>query len=461
MIFSFRTAITAAAILLHCTYLCAQGMGIGTTTPAPSAQLDITSTTRGLLMPRMTTDQRVAIASPAAGLQVYDITTRSFWYYNGTAWVQPSGGSSGLWVADGANIYNSNGGNVGIGTLTPFAKLHIAGNSRIDGTWFAKGAGLHTGYDDHGNFRYWGSGFSTGYVATDWRLESNNEMLLTGNKMQAYNRADADGVDDEAIPLLLNPLGGNVGIGTDYLPGYARLEISIANGERGWAVGNGKYNMHSFLGGAGRSPNSEGCYLGTGGQSVPLHFFTNSQWAQVTLLPNGNVGINTTEPSGKLDIKGSINYSHFYYGADENTYIRGGKANSTVIINDDGGNVGIGTPNPTHKLTVNGTIRAKELRVNTGWADYVFEDDYPLMPLAEVERYINRHKHLPGIPEAGLLQKEGVDVSEMQTKMMAKIEELTLYLIATEKKLAVLQKENTEIKRLLQRALGNTINNGF
>ena len=85
-------------------------------------------------------------------------------------------------------------------------------------------------------------------------------------------------------------------------------------------------------------------------------------------------------------------------------------------------------------------LRAKEIRVNTGWADYVFENNYRLRSLAEVEKFIKKHKHLPGIEKAAKLEKDGVDISKMQTKMMEKIEELTLYLIEANKKIEALQK---------------------
>jgi hypothetical protein len=111
------------------------------------------------------------------------------------------------------------------------------------------------------------------------------------------------------------------------------------------------------------------------------------------------------------------------------------------------GDVGIATdnPDPLYRLSVNGKIRAKEIRVNTGWADYVFENNYNLKSLAEVEAFIKKHKHLPGIQDAATLQKEGVDISSMQTKMMEKIEELTLYLIEANKQI---EKLNQEIKNI-------------
>lgn len=119
-----------------------------------------------------------------------------------------------------------------------------------------------------------------------------------------------------------------------------------------------------------------------------------------------------------------------------------------MVMNVTNGCVGIGTvnPDPLYKLSVNGFIRAKEIRVNTGWADYVFEKNYTLKPLKEVEQFIISNKHLPGVPDAATLQKEGVDISTMQTKMMEKIEELTLYMIEADKKIALLQQQLSAIK---------------
>ena len=83
-LFTFLTCCLATIILY------AQSVGINTT-PAASAALDVSSTTKGMLVPRMTTVLRNAIASPATGLMVYDITLNSFYFYNGTAWTAIGG----------------------------------------------------------------------------------------------------------------------------------------------------------------------------------------------------------------------------------------------------------------------------------------------------------------------------------------------------------------------------------
>ncbi|MBR3559273.1 MAG: hypothetical protein IKN78_10410 [Bacteroidales bacterium] len=106
--------------------------------------------------------------------------------------------------------------------------------------------------------------------------------------------------------------------------------------------------------------------------------------------------------------------------------------NYCLFLKDDG-NVGIGTNNPQAKLAVNGEILTKSVRVNTNatyWPDYVFEDSYNLMSLRELERYVNAHKHLPGVPSAQEVEAKGdVDLGAMNALLLEKVEELTRYVI--------------------------------
>jgi hypothetical protein len=127
--------------------------------------------------------------------------------------------------------------------------------------------------------------------------------------------------------------------------------------------------------------------------------------------------------------------------------------NSTEMVLAAGGNVGIGTMNPTSKLSVNGTVQAKEVVVNTGWADYVFAPAYRLKPLSEVATYIRQNHHLPEIPSEAEVRDKGVGLGEMQSKLLAKIEELTLHMIQEherndrlEQKIQDLQKQNVELR---------------
>src|SRR5690606_13741149 len=94
--------------------------------------------------------------------------------------------------------------------------------------------------------------------------------------------------------------------------------------------------------------------------------------------------------------------------------------------------VGIGTTTPDSKLTVKGNIHTNEVKVDLLGAvapDYVFENDYYLKPLKEVENYITKEKHLPNIPSAKNMETDGINLKEFNLKLLEKIEELTLYTI--------------------------------
>jgi hypothetical protein len=106
------------------------------------------------------------------------------------------------------------------------------------------------------------------------------------------------------------------------------------------------------------------------------------------------------------------------------------------------GNVGIGTDNPTNKLSVYGNIRSTEVIVETAnWPDYVFDKKYPLLPLTEVEKYIQQNNHLPNIPSANEIEKTGLQLGDMQKRMMEKMEELTLYIIQQQKEIELLKEK--------------------
>ncbi|BBD46996.1 Hypothetical protein PEIBARAKI_6989 [Petrimonas sp. IBARAKI] len=117
------------------------------------------------------------------------------------------------------------------------------------------------------------------------------------------------------------------------------------------------------------------------------------------------------------------------------------------------GNVGIGTLSPQNKLDVNGVIRAKEIKVETGWADFVFDKDYKLPSLAEVERHIQEKGHLQGIPTEIKVKKDGVSLGEMNVKLLQKVEELTLYLIMHEKEIEKLKEANRDLNEKVKQLI--------
>ncbi len=230
-----------------------------------------------------------------------------------------------------------------------------------------------------------------------------------------------------------------------------------------------------------------------------------------TITKLGNVGIGTTSPNNKLSVKGTtanvsletsgsntpINITFQHRNSNGGLYgsshieslsfetIKGAstelaftirkESSSTGIptevmrLNKDG-NVGIGISEPTSKLAVNGkviatevevtaTVSAKEIKVkDVAWSDYVFEDDYQLKSLTETENHIKANKHLPGIPSEKEVMKDGVNVGEMQAKLLAKIEELTLHLIEQNKKMKDLARENKRLTIRMNQIETNTTN---
>ncbi|MGS2741705.1 hypothetical protein [Sinomicrobium sp. M5D2P17] len=208
-------------------------------------------------------------------------------------------------------------------------------------------------------------------------------------------------------------------------------------------------------------------------------------YAQTNTFPaSGNVGIGTTSPEAKLDIagvtylKGAPTYSkvseqlrigrsdqniryHSIYsnhtGSGYSNYIqfRIHNGNSTDVMEqvttmtlNGEGNVGIGTEVPgSWKLAVNGKIRAKEIKVETGWSDFVFEESYILPTLEEVEQHIKEKGHLKDIPSAKEVEDNGIFLGEMDAKLLQKIEEITLYTIQQQKQIELILEENQQLRK--------------
>lgn len=185
---------------------------------------------------------------------------------------------------------------------------------------------------------------------------------------------------------------------------------------------------------------------------------------------NGYYGVDLTPRNGRaaggisIGLSGSFADRWYLY----NMYMLNGQLKEDFNINYGGSNkmvikkngkIGMGTDDPTHELAVNGTVRSKEIICDANpWPDYVFKKDYKLISLLEVERYIEKNGHLPNIPSAKEVEKEGVALASMNAKLLEKIEELTLYTLEQEKKinfqlqeLEVLKNQTTQLQILEKR----------
>ena len=174
-----------------------------------------------------------------------------------------------------------------------------------------------------------------------------------------------------------------------------------------------------------------------------LFFGPNTSWGQY--LKVGGNGRGTTHAS-VVATNGNLHLDSRdgSYSTYVNHYSQG-----NTLLNPQGGNVGIGTTNPgSYKLAVKGKIRAEEIKVETGWADYVFKEGYNLPTLEEVEEHIRKKGHLINIPSAKEVEKKGIELGEMNKLLLEKIEELILYTLQQEDKIKL---QEIRLKKLEKR----------
>lgn len=265
-------------------------------------------------------------------------------------------------------------------------------------------------------------------------LSDNGTSLITTNAHFVFNPSGGHSVinwGNGSGDLIFRRLstGGNINPGS-----FSTLMTIKYDGKLGLGVTSPVHKFHVDNGAiyvSGTNSYGGAMILLGGTQTTP------NQWG----IESTSTGLNFWRPSGATP------FGNYY-----------------MFLKNSNGNVGIKTDNPTADLTVNGSCLIGDpatislpalgtgyrLYVQTGiltekvkvavettadWADYVFEKNYKMMALSEVETYVKKNKHLPGVPSAEEVVKEGVDLTKMDAKLLEKIEELTLYVIELEKKI--------------------------
>ncbi len=399
------------------------------------------------------------------------------------------------WQPNGGNIYYS-GGNVGIGTSSPNYKLTLSTSNNLDGIQ------LHHSNGD------WLSIFSPSMVGAGYNgiTQSGDAGIIFGTDggvntvTNGFVIAPHRGGDPSGFRIDNN---GNVGIGTNTpLSGLNVFKSGDINGGSirfGFSGTNDGFLSLGFNALTGRDAMKFSYFP---------HNSTSGQTDLMTLDVNGNVGIGTSSPDAQLAVNGNISLTSFGSLSSNrnpnnnytNLFLGGGIADqangSYKVITDGGsnyfaaikmdysggnvgaikfysgqstggssytisnanlenyarmtivnGNVGIGTTSPDKPLTVNGTVHAKEVLVDTNiqGPDYVFEKDYQLTSLDSIKNYIDQNKHLPEVPSAAAMEKNGVQLGEMNMLLLKKIEELTLYVIELKREVSELKgNQNTK-----------------
>lgn len=286
-----KLLLASLSILFGSIYF-SQNIGVNSTgaTPDNSAMLDVVSTSKGILIPRMSTAQRVAISSPATGLEVYDLTTSTFWYYNGTVWVEEEIGDDD-WTVSGVNMYSAVSGNVGVGTTTPNAKFEVMGTSGDENTNgmikltsnSGSAVNLRIGLVD--GSRSWIQSHASLplYINT---LGNNTILNLNGSNVGIGISTPTQKLDvQNGNARINNAFIGDVGHGANWA-GFAHQNQNTTTGYSFLASTDGHYTLINKL-------NTGAGYIG----------FRQSNVDMAVINYQGNMGIGTTAPAANARLQ--------------------------------------------------------------------------------------------------------------------------------------------------------------
>ena len=372
---------------------------------------------------------------------------------------------------------------VGVGTTDPKQMLHVNGNIMISGhnNTFLFASSASSTYGDFG-IKYANSGLDfylpNNGTPTSYLLFIKNNGYIGIGKGNPTCKLDVSG-DIKGIDLQAESLNITGNINFRNLAGNSTKAVTV--GDNGYLSSVEFSTFQDNLGNhtASQNINMNGFKIINKYNNGGVFIDTCNNVGLGTLYPKqmlhvvgGNILISRTSSRDNRapgSTNGSIlfgdmtstQYPHGSWGIEYNndnedghglnfwkTFdSHGGPINHVLFLCEESdyiGNVGIGTAKPKHKLSVNGTIQAKELIVTTlanDWPDYVFDTEYKLTSLHELDKYVKSEKHLPGVPSADEIEEDGVKVGEMNKMLLQKVEELTLYVIELQKQIDELKKD--------------------
>jgi hypothetical protein len=396
----------------------AQNVGIGTTTPA--AKLDVKTTSNYV--------GQFNGASPMyMGIFEGDVYRGYLGSYSGAAEDVDFGTGAGntlgklhFTIQANPKLTINPSGHVGVGTTNPAYLMHING-----GDLFVQSS--------NGLIRFGYQGANEWQMATTgagadlrWYITTNGGSTITPRHYFSQNgNVGIGGFSGPGVPLgRLDVIGAGTTSSTNsFLLRNSNLDTIMRvrdDGRMGIGYNGSTYGRTINLGGTGINfyTSNEAAF---GGAIFPtdtsLVIWSNSNSNNYLVIqPSwGNTGIGTYTPNAKFHLNGA------------------------QLIGNNSQRIATG-----YELSVDGDVIAESFvtQNSTSWPDYVFEDNYPLIPISDLEKAIKKNKHLPNVPSATDIEKNGINLGPMTSALLEKVEELTLYIIQLEKRLKALEEKN-------------------